>query len=436
MAPIASTEAPAQYKQTSRKGKRAWRKNVDVSEIQIGLDEARDELARGGLLVDKPSEDLFALDSTGSTTIQAAVRQTYKPLRSDEILAQRSAVPAVATHKRADGITDGIIERNSKRRKTSGVNPREYERLRQVAYGTQTLDAVVQKDTTTPDHDPWANVEGQETTDARFTFLAKQKPTKAPITLKEAPKPLFANARSVPAVTEPNAGTSYNPAFQDWDALVTKEGLKEVEAEKKRLHKAKSEQELMERLAIAEKEAEQESAWQTEDESAWEGFESDFDKPEWLAKKQTERKTPQERKKAERKKERDRQEKIERKAREKDKQEKRILELRAELNKKTRRRGPSIHPEKVQDVDEHVLSRRGLRKDKVPAKGLEVVLPEELQDSLRRLKPEGNLLKDRYRNVLLSGKMEARGPISQSKKKRIKSTEKWSHKDFSIPIST
>jgi nucleolar protein 53 len=46
-APTGSTIAPQQHKQPSRKGKKAWRKNVDVTEIQEGLDEVRDELIKG-----------------------------------------------------------------------------------------------------------------------------------------------------------------------------------------------------------------------------------------------------------------------------------------------------------------------------------------------------------------------------------------------------
>ena len=42
-----STNAPQQHKQSSRKSKRAWRKNVDVSEIQAGLENAREEIIKG-----------------------------------------------------------------------------------------------------------------------------------------------------------------------------------------------------------------------------------------------------------------------------------------------------------------------------------------------------------------------------------------------------
>lgn len=39
--------APAQFKQRSRKGKKAWRKNVDVTDVQSGLDDIRGEIIEG-----------------------------------------------------------------------------------------------------------------------------------------------------------------------------------------------------------------------------------------------------------------------------------------------------------------------------------------------------------------------------------------------------
>ena len=81
-----------------------------------------------------------------------------------------------------------------------------------------------------------------------------------------------------------------------------------------------------------------------------------------------------------------------------------------------------------------VCQRSADNLDRLSEPPLELVLPEELQDSLRLLKPEGNLLKDRFRNILVSGKMETRKPIQQPKKKRISYTEKWSYKDWNLAI--
>ncbi|KAL8874994.1 MAG: hypothetical protein Q9192_009116, partial [Flavoplaca navasiana] len=85
------------------------------------------------------------------------------------------------------------------------------------------------------------------------------------------------------------------------------------------------------------------------------------------------------------------------------------------------------------DSQEQVLRRRKLGKTKLPEPPLELVLPDELRDSLRLLKPEGNLLRDRFRNIMLSGKLETRAPITQPKKARRTETEKWTYKDFRIP---
>jgi nucleolar protein 53 len=44
-APVASTSAigaPAQYKQTNRKGKKAWRKNIDIQSEEQALEKVRE----------------------------------------------------------------------------------------------------------------------------------------------------------------------------------------------------------------------------------------------------------------------------------------------------------------------------------------------------------------------------------------------------------
>ena len=57
-----SQEAPQQHKQPSRKGKKAWRKNVNVTDVQVGLEEAREEVIKG--LV--PSIEGFRGSRTGA----------------------------------------------------------------------------------------------------------------------------------------------------------------------------------------------------------------------------------------------------------------------------------------------------------------------------------------------------------------------------------
>lgn len=69
----------------------------------------------------------------------------------------------------------------------------------------------------------------------------------------------------------------------------------------------------------------------------------------------------------------------------------------------------------------------------LPDPDLEVTLPDELQDSLRLLKPEGNLLRERFQNLLVRGRVETRKANVQAKQAKRMETEKWSYKDFEVP---
>src|SRR5690606_12129410 len=84
------------------------------------------------------------------------------------------------------------------------------------------------------------------------------------------------------------------------------------------------------------------------------------------------------------------------------------------------------------EIREEKLRRKQIGKFKLPERDLELVLPDELQDSLRLLRPEGNLLKDRYRSMLVRGKVEARRHLPFRKQANRKVTEKWTYKDFVI----
>ena len=321
-----------------------------------------------GVVAERPSDSLFVVDTSGSTAIQKSYNKTHKPLKADQILAQRSAIPVIDSRKRSTGITDGVIEPSTKRRKANGVSPKEYERLKAVAYGAQSVKDVI-KATDAPDYDPWAvNESAEEPQDPRFSYLEKRKPIKAPLTLREAPISLIAAKGTVPAVPAPKPGSSYNPVFEDWDALVIAEGEKEIEAEKKRLQEAEIERARLERIAAAEEECEHDDL-QTEDESAWEGFESDYSGAEWLKKKRPERKTPAERNRIKRKKEAEGKEKAERKQKEKEKQQRQIYDIVRKAGEELKAKEKAVVKAEEDgngdegEVDETVLRRRKFGKD-------------------------------------------------------------------------
>jgi nucleolar protein 53 len=388
-----------------------------------------------GIIAEKDSDDIFTLDVAGDVAIQKRILKGSKQLKASEIIAQRSAVPAVSMRKRpGEGTTDGLIQ--PKRQRTSYVSHKELTRLRKIADGQQG-EALVE--ITEASFDPWdAQKDVEEAVqDPRFSFLEKARKKKAPSTLKQKPISLAANGKSIPAVKKPEGGYSYNPMFTDYEERLTAEGEKEVAAEKSRMAVVEAERIRLEAAAKSAAEAEavearaELSEW--EEDSVWEGFESGTEDVRLNAKR-PERKTPAQRNKIKKRKEEELKAKMAADIKKKNEQAARIKQIAKEIIVKNKSRALALlqNDDSSSDGDDLELRRRKLGKIALPEKDLELVLPDELQESLRLLKPEGNLLKERYRNLLARGKLESRRPISFSKKPRRKATEKWTHKDFML----
>ncbi|KAK3065805.1 hypothetical protein LTR53_018020, partial [Teratosphaeriaceae sp. CCFEE 6253] len=297
MAPTLAATAPATHKQPSRKGKKAWRKNVDISEIQTGLEDVRDEIVKhGGVVAEQSAESLFATDLTGDAELVKTARGTAKPLRADQILGVRSAVPGFDGRKRKIDEAAGTGGTVSKRYKSGEyVSHRELQRLKSVADNASGGVAVEES----PAHDPWAPSTAIK--DPRLDYLDEVKPVRAPGTLTQAPLSLAANGKALPDVRKPPAGKSYNPLVTDWSSLLEREGAAAVATEQARLAAEEAAEEKEARaLAEAEKVDRQdrdeygtdyESAWESE----WEGFLSGAE--EVHVQKVRPRKTPAERNK-------------------------------------------------------------------------------------------------------------------------------------------
>ncbi|KAK3383224.1 ribosome biogenesis protein Nop53/GLTSCR2 [Lasiosphaeria ovina] len=423
---------PQQYKQPSRKGKKAWRKNVDVSDIEKGLDQVNEQIiVTGGVIAEKESEDLFMLDVVGDSALPKRFPKIVsKGLRADEIIAQRSAIPAVSIRKRPENkTTEGIIA--AKRQRTNYIDQKELRRLKKVADGQHESTVVI----IDADYDMWDTPADDPVAVEKFSFLSKVEKAKAPKTMHEQPLTLAANGKSVPAVPKPKGAHSYNPVFTDYQDLLLEEGTKAVDAERKRLAAIDAEQAKMEAAARSAAEAEAAEAranlseW--EEDSDWDGFESGGEELRSKAKR-PQRKTQVQRNKIKRRKEEERRVKLEAALKKKNAQVERIKQLAEEVALEHQ----AMEVEKIEmsddseDGNEVELRRRQLGKLRLPEKDLELVLPDELQDSLRLLKPEGNLLKDRYRSMLVRGKMEARRHNPFKKQAKSKITEKWTYKDF------
>ena len=320
-----------------------------------------------GIISDKPAEELFTLDTTGSDSIKKTYEKKHKPLKAEEIIAARaSKIEAVDTHTRKRKSADAPVEPSTKRSKNGFyVSHKDLQRLRHVAYhgDAGAKDAISQSQA---GHDPWAVQPVVE--DPRFSFLEKKQPVREPQTKRYAPISLAANGKPFAAVKKPQGGKSYNPDFEAWQTLLDREGEKEVEAEEKRLKDEADEAARMEKaLSEAAKpdpvsDEEYESAWESE----WEGIQSEGEKQAWLNKKRPERKTPAERNKVNRRKEAERQAKWDAAMKKRDEQQRRIKEIAKEMQKREQSRQQQIaveHQDSSEESEDEVLRRRRFGKN-------------------------------------------------------------------------
>ena len=429
-----TVRAPQQYKQPSRKGRKAWRKNVDITPVQQGLESLREEIRQGGPIAEKPSEDIFVVDLAGSEDIKKKHRLP-KPLKADQILAERSAVPAVDGRKRTQSrLGDGIYEPSSKRQRKDWVSKKEVQRLKQSITKQSHLDTEQVEDNAAAGFDLWDSTSAEPAAVTRADeYIPKPKPKVAPRTISQPPTALTAIGKPIKAVRAPDAGTSYNPSFDDWDDLLNREGAKELSAEQARQQAAEAEAEKEARLAAIAAAVDRDG--QSDYESAWSGFETENEE-DMLKAKRPKRKTPAQQHRAKRRIKDEQLARHEAATKAKQKRDENIASALTEINDKQSdmEAAQSGQEETTEAADDSQLRRRKLGKVPIPEKPLELVLPDELQESLRRLKPEGNLMGDRFRNLLVNGKIESRKPVLQPRKKRVKLTEKWSYKDFEISV--
>lgn len=393
-------------------------------------------IPHSGLVRELPADALFTTDVAGSDSLQKQYNRKNRPLKADQILAQRSAIPAVSSHKRAnENVSDGTV---AKKQRLNKVSHKEYHRLRQIAYGGDSVHKDVVKADGDATYDPWeATVVSQP---KKKSFVDAKKPVQEPKSLKEPPISMAADGRQVKAVRKPTAEKSYNPTSEDWLRRFEREGKKEVEAETKRLDMEAKEQLKREMVERVLEEEEREREWESEFDSEWEGIVSEAEEvPEWLKKKRPERKTKVQRNKIIKRKEEEGLRRHVEKEKLKKQQAERIKAIAKQVKEQERLKQGKIAAKAAapdaesSDDEEDILLRRiqPFGKARIAEAPLELMLLEELPDSLRTLRPEGNLLSDRYRSLLVRGKVESR-TARQASRKEQKFTEKWSFKDWKL----
>ncbi|CAI4868119.1 CBM_collapsed_G0057780.mRNA.1.CDS.1 [Saccharomyces cerevisiae] len=370
MAPTNLTKKPSQYKQSSRKGKKAWRKNIDLSDVEQYMEKKIDhEITHGTSDITSLQNDaLFHVDVEGDEILKIINqrKQIKKVLKSKEILdavKTNSKIAALNHHKNSSGNPNKI----------QGVSKHELKKLMALAgrvHGESKIKNRVAKDglVKTTAGDLWgeeSNSKKQKVKLPSGIKLDVEKKDQIPEELLKKsttswsiasvrPSTLDIEPIAVKEFTEiPHAGKSYNPNNKAWSELINKENKA-----KRHEEKVKLQQELKE---LRQRVKDLEEVINYEETEILSAIESDSNKV-----------------------------------------------------KKSKKNKKHKLGTKYSVIDER----------------LEIKFSDELSDSLRKLKPEGNLLYDTVRKLQSSGKVETRVPVRKGRKYKQKITEKWTHKDF------
>ncbi|XP_036393036.1 ribosome biogenesis protein NOP53 [Megalops cyprinoides] len=421
---------PGRRKRVNKNKKKNWNKHSDIQDVEDFLDDVRlQERATGGLISDKPDETLFFVD-TGeeAKNIQKDGVQkkgkASRPLRIDLILQHDSLVPPpknVLAHQQPNAKKLRRIAQKAEQLAAKGVLPRRQkllQRRKAVAETEVPVQTLANNHPDRPYYDLWG-AESKMNGDPWYLEQTKKKLVKRPEKLNEKPSAL-------PAVEVIAPGGSYNPEFFSHQALL-------LEAHEVEVKKQKEELKVERQLAVnREDTATEETVFQEqveglleeeEEEEPGEEGEGPTEDTQPSQSATQEKKTEKQRKREKAEKEKDQQKQAERELKGRRQQLFQLRSIKADLKSKDLRTKQRQALRRARQEAQKSLPRR-LGKLKFQAPDLEVQLSDEIPSSLRTLKPEGSILKDRFKSLQKRNLIEPRERAKFKRRHKLKYVEK------------
>ncbi|CAE6430724.1 unnamed protein product [Rhizoctonia solani] len=226
--------APSQPSQSTRKGKKAWRKNVDIEEVEDRLEGLRDEEREtGGPVHEKSDTELFSVVQVPLLVALNEQMRKHRPLKYVELLNKRSAVPPV--HSRVSFPTPAP---SAPSKSHIRVSTAEKARLARIAHRTKnpletaqsrSLEGRSLRHSASPfilqtrslDPDEVSLMHAMRTDEAKEYLLPIVKSHKSRAPPSAPPSvPALTKATLPDPVVRPDSGTSYNPTYEEHQELL------------------------------------------------------------------------------------------------------------------------------------------------------------------------------------------------------------------------
>ncbi|XP_068172653.1 ribosome biogenesis protein NOP53 [Antennarius striatus] len=435
----ATNVVSSRRKRLNKNKKKNWNKHSDINDVEEFLEDVRhQERTTGGLLSEKPDDSLFFLDAGQSQKAEQKVTEHVKgkkrkgkesrPLRIDLILQHDSLVPPpkdVLAYQQPNAKKLRRIAQKAEQLAAKGVVFRREKQLLNRRPIAKTAKKAATEANNNPDR-KYYDIWGQEAKSSADPWFLQQTGKK----LVKRPERLNVKPSVLPAVEVIAPGGSYNPDFFSHQELLQE--AHEVEVKKKKeedrierqlaVNKeetATEETTLREQVeGLEEEESEEEEAAANDDECVAVGAIT-------LAAKKTERQRKRE--KAEKIKEQQRV--ADRRKVEERQQLFQLRSIKAAIRQQDQRTVTRQKRRKAKQEAEKALPRR-LGKLKFQPQDMEVQLSDELSGSLRQLKPEGSVLKDRFKSLQKRNLIEPRERAKFKRRYKLKYTEKRAFKEI------
>ncbi|KAG2181130.1 hypothetical protein INT43_008712 [Umbelopsis isabellina] len=398
--------------QPSRKGKKAWRKNIDITDVEEHLEGVRSEERAGGKISERANDKLFTLDVKGDDRVKRQLAKD-KPLYIDQILKSRSAIPAVGT--RLFALPKESAKDN--KGKESRINREKIEKLAKRKI-TQAPVKPAKKSKGTA-YDVWADEEPTPVDLNPYLEPVRKRTVHAPSTLKVKP----AAAEHQPAVEVAEAGASYNPTMEDHQVLLRKAHKVETDKISQRENVNKQLEYRKELLDLNEEEA-------VDSEVDEESDAHSDDDEETRKRKENKKKTRSERNRLKKAKETQQLELRRKQEKELHKEITKLEEIEKIVEESEMSSLTKAEKRKAKKEAQEQAGLPRLGKYFVQKAPIEVQLTDELSESLRSLKPEGNAFRDRFVSLQKRNIIEPRLPVNHKRRYRLKEYEKHSYKKF------
>ncbi|KAI3633101.1 hypothetical protein MIR68_009176 [Amoeboaphelidium protococcarum] len=412
-------------KAVGRKGTKEWRKNIDISPEEEQLEQKRKNEMTGGPVALKADDQLFTIDVTADQKISQKIK---KRRRVDEILAERSAVPAVRS-KNSSSIVTGSIS-SSGGRKLSKNTLAQLKKIQKKLDQNQSADSG-SKSKGDQLRDIWTSeevVESSGVVNAQDNAFSRK--LSDPI-----------QSAKTPAIKHVYPGESYNPSVEDHQKLL----MEAYELEMQKINQKENLQDLLPDVNAILRAQKIDSAFtmdidlgsedEEEDASA---DDNDGDNGEIIGDAQPSfrksgvpiAKTPVQRNKAKRIKQTELQHARNRRLKAIVKAIESIENLQNQVEQTEQdRRQLAINKVKLQKF-QSLYETKQLSKYNFEPLPIAIKLTEELPGSLRELTPESNPLKERFNRLQQKNIIETRMPVMRKRKYQQKMVETHSYKKF------